>query len=169
MEKYVELKRGQKMSKKLLNHIITIVAIASVMLGMTACSASDSRERANSEACAHEWTPVYQTIEHAPEYEIVHHDAVYETVHHEAEYGIVHHDAVTEETEKGTVTVQEAYDEEVLLNDAYDEELLVKEAWDEEVLIKDSWTEKVLINYDCSKCGERRDPWRSTYCINPGF
>ena len=102
----------------------------------------------------------------------VHHDAEYKTVHHDAEYKIVHHDAVVEYRDicnncgvdiTGNI---DAHFKANLLNGcgsftskpvtvqaAYDENVLVKEAWDEQVLVKAAWDETVTTGYKCSGCG----------------
>ena len=99
---------------------------------------------------------------HTHTWTTVHHDAEYKTVHHDAEYKTVHHDAVVEYRDicnncgaditgnidahfkanilngcgsftSKPVTVQAAYDEQVLVSEAWDEQVLVSAAWDEQV------------------------------------
>lgn len=102
----------------------------------------------------------------------VHHDAEYKTVHHDAEYKTVHHDAVVEYRDicnncgadiTGNIDAHfkanilngcgSFTSKPVTVQAAYDENVLVKDAWDETVLVKAAWDETVTTGYKCSGCG----------------
>lgn len=111
----------------------------------------------------HNWVPVTTTV---------HHDAEYKTVHHDAEYKTVHHDAVVEYRDicnncgadiTGNIDAHfkanilngcgSFTSKPVTVQAAYDENILVKAAWDEQVLVKAAWDETVTTGYKCSTCG----------------
>ena len=105
----------------------------------------------------------------------VHHDAEYRTVHHDAEYRTVHHDAVTQERHicngcNADITGNESahikanilngcggwHSSIVTIQQAYDEQVLVRAAYDERVLVRAAWDETVTTGYKCSTCGVTR-------------
>lgn len=105
----------------------------------------------------------------------VHHDAEYRTVHHDAEYRTVHHDAVTQERHicngcNADITGNESahikanilngcggwHSSIVTIQQAYDEQVLVRAAYDEQVLVRAAWDETVTTGYKCSTCGATR-------------
>lgn len=117
----------------------------------------------------HNWVPVTTTVHHDAVYNTVHHDAVYNTVHHDAvvEYHAVCNGCGLDYTATGanpTTHMKEAAlagnyacgsystNVPVTIQAAYDEQVLVSAAWDEQVLVSAAWDETVTTGYKCS-CG----------------
>lgn len=116
-------------------------------------SASNSGNSGNSDSKpthTHNWVEQTKIVHHDAQYKTVHHDAVKKSVHvcnvcgaqFDSSSGLSAHfkDALKNKTEckkssgrVDTITVQEAYDEKVL--------------------VKDAWDETVVTGYKCSGCG----------------
>lgn len=77
------------------------------------------------------------------------------TVTHPAEYKTVHHDAVTKEVVVCECGLQNPGRDHVVSNrhTTSVETVTVQAAYDEQVLVKEAWTETVTTGYKCSGCG----------------
>lgn len=111
----------------------------------------------------HNWVAQTKTVHHDAEYKTVHHDAQYQTVHHDA---VVEYRAICNNCGADISDNIDAHFEANMLNGcgsftskpvtvqaAYDENVLVKDAWDEKVLVSAAWDETVTTGYKCSICG----------------
>lgn len=81
--------------------------------------------------------------------------AVTKTVNHPAEYKTVHHDAVVEEVVMCECGLQNPGRDHVVSNKHTTsvKTITVQPAYDEQVLVKEAWTETVTTGYKCSSCG----------------
>ena len=77
------------------------------------------------------------------------------TVTHPAEYKTVHHNAVTQEVVVCECGLQNPGRDHVVSNrhTTSVETVTVQAAYDEQVLVKNAWTETVTTGYKCSGCG----------------
>lgn len=83
------------------------------------------------------------------------------TVHHDAEYKTVHHDAVTESVVVCLTCGAENPGRDHIMQHAMEgantattvKTVTVQEAYDEKVLVKAAWDETVVTGYKCSGCG----------------
>lgn len=81
--------------------------------------------------------------------------AVTKTVNHPAEYKTVHHDAVVDEVVMCECGLQNPGRDHVVSNKHTTsvKTVTVQPAYDEQVLVKEAWTETVTTGYKCSGCG----------------
>lgn len=95
----------------------------------------------------HDWVPVTTTV---------HHDAVYQTVHHDA---VVEYRSICNGCKADITGHEREHMKDALLNGnaacgAYTNmPVTVQEAYDENVLVSEAWDETVTTGYRCSTCG----------------
>lgn len=92
----------------------------------------------------HDWAAQTTTVHHAPVYKTIHHDAVMEERH------------ICNGCGADITGSESAHIKENILNGCggwHNAYVTVQEAYDEQVLVSEGWDETVITGYKCSVCG----------------